>query len=110
MALHNKYRLLDGENVADYADSAYVRSYVMYKIMFDAMAEVAASGLEMTRANVRDALESGYDSRGITAPIVFSASDHRPTMGAHIYTLDANGRFDYVTQMTLERRPEWLGW
>jgi branched-chain amino acid transport system substrate-binding protein len=77
----------------------------------EAVRKAAARG-EVTHRLIREALETsdGIDTGGLTTPLSFTASDHRPSMGSHIYTINQFGKFAYQTAITLERKADWLGW
>jgi branched-chain amino acid transport system substrate-binding protein len=111
VALNEKYRAADGENPVTSGTLNYVKGHVMLLPWIAALKKAAATG-QITRQSIISAMDalSGTDTGGVTAPLTFSASDHRPTMGAYVYRINQFGKFEYETKITLDRRPEWLGW
>jgi len=59
---------------------------------------------------VKAALETlkDFDLGGLTAPVSYTSSDHRPTTTVSIYQIK-NGKLAKAKQYEMERKPEWLG-
>jgi branched-chain amino acid transport system substrate-binding protein len=76
-------------------------------IMWEAMKKAEA----LDGPSVKAALETlkDFDTGGLTAPVTFTSTDHRPNTTLNINKMDAEGKIVTVKTVTLERRPEWLG-
>ena len=61
--------------------------------------------------SVKAAIETlkDFDTGGLTAPITYTPTDHRPNTTLNINKMDAEGKIVTVKTVALERRPEWLG-
>ncbi len=113
VALNEKYRNdIDQEPISITSNAFYVRGYMMLWKLVKAAQMVVAAGDEPNKFTMHAALESMTDvsTGGLTTPLSFSPTDHRPTMGSHIYSINVFGKFRYETEITLPRNPDWLGW
>ncbi|MGA9522572.1 MAG: ABC transporter substrate-binding protein [Myxococcaceae bacterium] len=110
--IHDKFRKADGEDLALYSDVRYVQGYVSFLLWRKALEKVLDEEKEITGPNLKAALESftNVDMGGLTAPITFSATDHRPTAGARIYSVNSFGKLQFEDQLGVELLPDWLGW
>lgn len=89
----------------------------LYNLGWVAMA-VMTAGLEraakidqLNGPGLKAALETlrDLDTGGLTPPISYTPDDHRPTTTCGLYTFK-DGRLVLVTDLSIERRPEYLGW
>ena len=73
---------------------------------------VIAANQPITGPNIKAAFEAfDHQSTGsITNPISYSATDHRPTSGALIYSINQFGGLSYQGEGKVELKPEWVGW
>ena len=86
----------------------YIQAWTSMMVMWDALKNAET----MDGPGVKAALEKikDFDTGGLTAaPITFTSTDHRPNTSLFIYKVDATGKQVPVKEVTLERKPEWLG-
>ncbi len=86
----------------------YIQGWVSMMVMWDALKKAET----LDGPGVRAALEkvTDFDTGGLTAAnITFTSTDHRPNTTLFIYKVDAEGKQVPVKEVTLERKPEWLG-
>ena len=85
----------------------YVQSWTSMMVMWEALKKAET----LDGPGVQAALETlkDFDTGGLSAPITFTPTDHRPNTTLSIYKVDMNGKQVPVTSTTLERKPEWLG-
>jgi hypothetical protein len=50
------------------------------------------------------------DSGALTAPISYTTDDHRPTNRVRIYSMNAQGKFQYEDQLSLTLDTAQMGW
>jgi branched-chain amino acid transport system substrate-binding protein len=87
----------------------YIRAWVSMMVMKEALIRADKAG-ELNGPGMKKALESlkDFDTEGLTAPITFTADDHRPSMSAKVYEFE-DGKMVYKTTIELPRKMEWLG-
>lgn len=112
MALHDKYRELDGDGKS-YKNVRYVQGYASVLMLKTAIERVLAQGKPVNGKNVHAALESfrNVDLGGLCDKITFNAQDHRPQSNAFIYKITPAGALQAVPpdrKIAMER--DWLGW
>ncbi len=84
-----------------------IQSWTAMMVMWEALKNAETldgPGVKAALENLKD-----FDTGGLSAPITFTATDHRPNTTLTIYKVDANGKQVPVKSTTLERKPEWLG-
>jgi branched-chain amino acid transport system substrate-binding protein len=112
VALHKKYRMLDGDPETKYANVRYVQGYVSFYIFQRALEQVIDGGKEVNGRNLKDALETfrAVESGGLTAPITFTPEDHRPTNRVRVYSMNQFGKFQFEDEMSVQLQQDWMGW
>jgi branched-chain amino acid transport system substrate-binding protein len=112
VALHKKYRMLDGEPETKWANVRYVQGYVSFFIFQRALEQVIDAGKEVNGRNLKDALETfrAVESGGLTAPISFTPEDHRPTNRVRVYSMNDRGKFQYEDEISVDLQRDWMGW
>jgi len=88
----------------------YVRGWVSMMVLCEALKRADRAG-ELTGPGIRKAAETlvDFDTQGLTAPITYLATDHRPNMSAKIYE-SRGGAMVLQATTVLERKAEWLGY
>jgi len=99
--MHNKKHPDDTHTVH------YVQGWSSMMVMWEGLKRAEA----LDGPSVKAALETitDLDMGGLTAPITYTPTDHRPNTTLNINKIDADGKIVTVKTVTLERRPEWLG-
>jgi branched-chain amino acid transport system substrate-binding protein len=112
VALHKKYRMLDGDPATKYANVRYVQGYVSFFVFQRALEQIIDQGLPVNGRNLKDALETfrAVESGGLTAPITFTAEDHRPTNRVRIYSMNQFGKFQFEEGISVQLQRDWMGW
>ncbi|GAB4272600.1 MAG: ABC transporter substrate-binding protein [Deferrisomatales bacterium] len=87
----------------------FVRGWVSMMVMCEAIKRADAAG-EISGPAIKKAAETlrDFDTQGLTAPITYTATDHRPNMSAKIYEYQG-GQMIFKDTVVLERRADWLG-
>lgn len=87
----------------------YIRGFVSVLVMAEGMNLAAENGAVNGEA-IKEALETlrDYDPMGLAPKISYFADDHRPNMAVFLYTI-RDGKLTFESEVTLERRKEWLG-
>ncbi len=90
----------------------YVQGHVGAVVWTMAVEDVIEAGEEITGPNIRAALESfnNVSTGGLTAPISYSPTDHRPYGEARIYSVDSNGNLHFESEASIDLEDDWLGW
>jgi len=59
---------------------------------------------------VKAALETfkNFDLGGLTEPVTYAPTDHRPTTTVNIYQIK-DGKLTKAKKYDMDRRPDWLG-
>jgi len=85
----------------------YIQGWTSMMVMWEAMKRAKT----MDSAGVKAALETikDFDTGGLSAPITFTPTDHRPNTSLRIMTVNKDGKIVLVKQVGVERKPEWLG-
>jgi branched-chain amino acid transport system substrate-binding protein len=115
----------------EYRPVHYLAGICSAMIMVEAMETAAANGGAITGERIRDGFYARRDwvpagFEGVCNPSTFTAEDHRGQMTVSLYRAVVTGdtaqgsvaelmrngtmRLDRVTDITLERRRDWLGW
>jgi branched-chain amino acid transport system substrate-binding protein len=86
------------------------RGWVSMMVMKEALIRADKSN-ELNGPGMKKALETlkDFDTGGLTAPISYTADDHRPNMSAKVFEFQ-DGKMVYKTTMELPRKKEWLGY
>jgi branched-chain amino acid transport system substrate-binding protein len=101
MAMHTKKHPDDSHTVH------YIQGWSSMMVMWEALKKTEA----LDGASVKAALETikDLDTGGLTAPVTYTSTDHRPNTTLNINMMDAEGKIVTIKTVTMERRPEWLG-
>jgi branched-chain amino acid transport system substrate-binding protein len=112
VALFNKRRAIDHLEAKKYANVRYVQGYVSFFIFRRAVEQLVTQGKTINGENLKNALETfrNVDSGGLTAPISYTTVDHRPTNRVRIYSMNAQGKFQYEDQLSLTLETNQMGW
>jgi branched-chain amino acid transport system substrate-binding protein len=88
----------------------YVQSWTSMMVMWEALKRADKSNA-LNADGVKAALETlkDFDTGGLAAPITYTSKDHRPNTALNISKVNKDGKIEVVKQVTLERKPEWLG-
>ena len=70
------------------------------------------AGKEINGRNLKDALETfrAIESGGLTAPITFLPTDHRPTNRVRVYSMNQFGKFQFEDEISVQLQSDWMGW
>ncbi len=87
----------------------FMRGWTSMLVMAEAIKRADDAG-ELTGPGVKKAAETlrNFDTGGLTAPITYTATDHRPNLSAKIYEY-SGGKMIFKGTVELERRADWLG-
>jgi len=112
VALFNKRRAIDHKETKLLANVRYVQGYVSFLIFRKAVEQLVDQGKTINGENLKTALETfrNLDSGGLTAPISYTADDHRPTNRVRIYSMNAQGKFQFADQLSLTLAVDQMGW
>jgi branched-chain amino acid transport system substrate-binding protein len=90
----------------------YVQGYTTGLVWGRAVQRVVDRGEPITGPSIKAALESFVElsTDGLTAPISYSANDHRPNSRARIYVIDSSGQLSLRREVEVELEHWWLGW
>jgi branched-chain amino acid transport system substrate-binding protein len=93
----------------DTHDALYVRGWVSATVWLEALKRADKAG-KLTGEGVKEALETlkDFDLGGLTAPVTYTATDHRPSTKTPIYQIKG-GKLVKVAEYDMPRRPDWLG-
>jgi branched-chain amino acid transport system substrate-binding protein len=93
----------------DTHDSNYVRGWSYVMVWSEALKRADKAG-QMNGPGIRAALETlkDFDLGGLSAPVSYSADDHRSTTSVSLYQVKG-GKLEKVKDYQLPRKPEWLG-
>lgn len=113
MALHDKYREIDGDPPHAFESVRYVQGYASVLVLKTAIERVLATGKPVNGKNVRAALETFHNVElgGLCDRITFDAKDHRPQSNAFIYKIVSGGTLvNEPPDRKISMEQEWLGW
>lgn len=90
-------------------DTVYVRGWA-YGLTWAEGLKIADSKKQLTGEGVKNALETlkNFDVGGLTPPVTYTSSDHRPTTKTTIYVIKG-GKMTKVEEVETPRKKEWLG-
>src|SRR5437763_863145 len=105
-------RLVDYHNKnhpGEAGDAIYVRGWVYVLVWTEALKR-ADKANALNGPGVKAALETfkDYDLGGLTNPITYSSTDHRPSTRTPIYMVKG-GKLVKIAAYDMPRKPEWLG-
>ncbi len=90
-------------------DTVYVRGWA-YGLTWAEGLRIADKNKKLTGEGVKSALETlkNFDTGGLTPPVTYTSTDHRPTTKSTIYVIKG-GKMTKVEDVETPRRKEWLG-
>ncbi|MEI6702751.1 MAG: ABC transporter substrate-binding protein [Deltaproteobacteria bacterium] len=90
-------------------DTVYVRGWA-YGLTWAKGLEIADKNKQLNGEGVKKALETlnNFSTDGLTPPVTYTATDHRPTTKTTIYVIKG-GKMTKVEDMETPRKKEWLG-
>lgn len=93
----------------DTHDAMYVRGWCYVLVWTEALKRADKAG-QLTGEGVKAALETfkNFDMGGLTNPISYTSTDHRPSTKTPIYQIKG-GKLVKVAEYDMPRKPEWLG-
>ena len=93
----------------DTHDALYVRGWTYVLVWTEALKR-ADQANALNGPGVKAALEQlhDFDLGGLTSPITYTASDHRPSTKTPIYMVKG-GKLQKVAEYDMPRKQEWLG-
>jgi len=88
----------------------YIQSWTSMMVMWEAL-KIADKNGALNADGVKSALETlkDFDTGGLSAPITFTSTDHRPNTALRIMNVNEDGKIVLVKQIAVERKGEWLG-
>ncbi|MBI4800280.1 MAG: ABC transporter substrate-binding protein [Desulfarculus sp.] len=88
----------------------YVKSWVSMMVMAEGLKRAKKAG-KLDAPGLKAALETikDFDTGGLTAPITFTATDHRPNTALGIYSVGKGGKLEKVKDVTMPRDPKQAG-
>lgn len=89
--------------------SHWIRGWVSMMVMSEAL-KIADKNKDLTGPGIKKAAETlkNFDTQGLTAPITYTATDHRPNMSVIIAEFKG-GKMVKKAALELPRKAEWLG-
>jgi branched-chain amino acid transport system substrate-binding protein len=93
----------------DTHDALYVRGWSYVQVWAEALRRADKAG-QLTGEGVKKAAETlkDFDIGGLTAPVSYSPTDHRPSTKTPIYQIKG-GKLVKIAEFDMPRKPEWLG-
>jgi branched-chain amino acid transport system substrate-binding protein len=93
----------------DTHDAMYVRGWCYVLVWTEALKRADKAG-QLSGEGVKAALETfkDFDMGGLTNPITYTPTDHRPETKTAIYQIKG-GKLVKVADYDMPRKPEWLG-
>lgn len=87
----------------------FIRGFVSSLVMAEGMRRAASAG-KLNGETLKAALERlrDYDPMGLAPKISYFRDDHRPNMAIFLYEI-VKGELTFVDEISLDRRPDWLG-
>lgn len=88
----------------------YVKSWVSNLVMAEGLKRAKKAG-KLNGPGLVAALETikDFDTGGLTAPITYTKTDHRPNTTLTIYTIGQGGKMDKVKEVTMPREAKDVG-
>lgn len=90
-------------------DAMYIRGWSSVTVWVEGLRRADKAG-KLTGEGVKAALETfrDFDMGGLTSPITYTATDHRPSTTCAVYMVKG-GKLVKVKDYTFPRRADWLG-
>ena len=93
----------------DTHDAIYVRGWTYVLVWSEALKRADKTG-QLNGPGVKAAMETiqNFDLGGLTNPVTYTATDHRPSTKTPIYMIK-DGKLVKIREYEMPRKPEWLG-
>src|SRR5947209_4979418 len=93
----------------DTHDAIYVRGWTYVLVWTEALKRADKTG-QLNGPGVKAAMETiqNFDLGGLTNPVTYTATDHRPSTKTPIYMIK-DGKLVKIREYEMPRKPEWLG-
>src|SRR5437764_9387764 len=93
----------------DTHDALYVRGWTYVLVWSEALKRADKAG-QLNGPGVKAAMETiqNFDLGGLTNPVTYTATDHRPSPKTPIYLIK-DGKLVKIRGSEMPRKPEWLG-
>ena len=124
--LHDRWRVRDAEgwngNPAEvdgdddplkHDNIHYVRGHVSVLLWQRALERVIDFEKAVEGKSIKDVLEnvSSYELGGLTPPVSYSRTDHRPNSTVRVYRIDEDGELSYdAPDPSVALEEDWIGW
>jgi branched-chain amino acid transport system substrate-binding protein len=88
----------------------YTQGWVAMMVMWEGLKRAAKAG-DLSGTGLKNALETlkDFDTGGLTAPITFTPTDHRPNTSLRIFKMSGN-KLVPVKSVSIQREARFLGW
>ncbi len=88
----------------------YIQGWTAMMVMWEGLKRADKAG-ELNGPGLKNALETlrEFDTGGLTSPITFTPTDHRPNTSLRIFKMSSN-KLVPVTNVSIEREDRFLGW
>ena len=88
----------------------YIQGWTAMMVMWEGLKRADKAG-ELNGPGLKKALESlqNFSTGGLTAPVSFSPTDHRPNTALRIFKV-SNNKLVPVADVSIGREPRFLGW
>ncbi|HKQ68998.1 MAG TPA: ABC transporter substrate-binding protein [Polyangiaceae bacterium] len=109
---HGAGRQADSDMMNLYTNVRYVQGHVSGLMIKLALDQLQTEGREPTGKGIKEKLESfrNQSTAELSEPLTFTATDHRPGSTARIYAVNSSGFLTFEKNVSLNLKPEWLGW
>ncbi len=100
----------DHHGADTYRNVRYVQGWANMLVIFEALRRADQAG-KLNGPGIKAALESlrDYNPGGLTAPITFTAEDHRPNTAAKIHIIKGGKIVPHTDYIDVGRRKDWMG-
>jgi len=88
----------------------YNKAWASMMVMWEGLKRAKKAG-QLNGPGLKAALETlkDFETGGLTPPLTYTPEDHRATTTCGLYTIKG-GKLVLVTDVSIERKPEYLGW
>jgi branched-chain amino acid transport system substrate-binding protein len=88
----------------------YNKCWTSMMVMWEGM-KIAKKAGQLNGPGLKAALETlkDFDTGGLTPPLTYTPEDHRATTTCGLYTIKG-GKLELVTDVSIDKSPEYLGW
>jgi branched-chain amino acid transport system substrate-binding protein len=88
----------------------YIQGWTAMKVMWEGLKRADKAG-QLKGPGLKAALESleNFDTGGLTAPVSYTPTDHRPNTALRIFKM-SNNKLVPVKAVSIEREDRFLGW